>query len=618
MINSDHNTSLTQRVLLAIVLCSVMTMVHGEVFRLDTSYIFIDDVSVPSLIDREHTFQLADVVKTSQWTYNPEKFDYSQDLGAYVWLKFKLDRAGSNHAYIFHLYNGLIPDLKLYEREGGQLILIDSLGSTEPLETRRFYYRDPIIELPYREGVTEYYVRVYAKYYHGFDIAIRQLNEVYNYSLREYFSLGVFYGVLCLIFLYNLFLFFQLREKLFLSYGIYVFMAILSSASTDLTGYWNFWYNHPELNKLFVDQSKWMLSLTFVIYGLTFLNLKTFSRKWFWLVVCTSTVYVVYNFGTINLLFPTRVTAFIAVLAVHLCVFWLAAFKTWKSGVKSAGFFVIGLSVMMLAFIGYYLRFWELIPVNVPTSFILHYGIFAEVLILTYAMSYRMRVNKEDKIEALSLKAASDKELIEQFRLNNELKEKVNLELESKVKVRTKELEEANALLQEQKDKIFEMNDELSRMTQQLYKDKKEHQRARVWKKNLSLDEFKEIFPSKVECYHFIKSLKDENAFSCAKCGNDTYSSGTGLLSKRCTKCGYNESITAGTIFKGVKTPLENNFYMLYILIESGLALNATQVSEQSGLGVKSAWNFKKQMEEIYNIEYSTNWVDYILLNSEK
>ena len=158
------------------------------------------------------------------------------------------------------------------------------------------------------------------------------------------------------------------------------------------------------------------------------------------------------------------------------------------------------------------------------------------------------------------------------------------------------------------------MNAELSKMTQQLYKDKKEHQRARVWKKNLSFIEFKEIFPSKIECYHLIKTLKDETPFSCMKCQNNTFSSGVGLLSRRCTKCGYNESITTSTIFKGVKTPLENNFYMLYLLVESQFSLNATQLSQQADLGLKSAWNFKKQLEEKKDKISSSNWVDFILI----
>ncbi len=582
-------------------------------FSASKEYQYINDEDLPAFIDRERAFNSQTILDVTDWNYNASKFEYSTDLDANIWFRFQLDRQEHKKGLVLHLYNGLIPLFKVYKKENNQLVLIDSLGSLFPHQQRANAYRDAIIELPFQKGVTYYYFMVNAKYYNGFDIAIRSYENLFNYAIKEYYLLGAFYGILMLVFLYNLFYYLQIKDKLYLFYLLYILVAIIASASTDLTGYWKLWPNHPTWNKFLVDQSKWLLSASFVLYAVYFLRLKSLGKVWFNAVALTSGIYILYNLLVINLWVDTRIFVFLFLLSVHLTVLWVSAYKSWRSGSTSSGIFLIGLSTMVLAFSGQYLRFWEFIPVTVATHFIMHYGILAEVLVLSYAMSYKFKQERILRIEALELKTQSDQQLIHQLKLNEELNDKVNQELEEKVKEKTADLQKANQKLQIQAENIQSINEQLAKLNGVLYNDKKKQQHARIVQKNMSLEEFSETFPSKIECYHLLNDLKSAHPFACKKCGNTQFTKGPSLLSKRCTKCGYNESITTGTLFKGFRSPLPNGFYLVYLLVESGFKISSTELAHKSDLGIKTAWKLHKDILEKLGEKHSKNWIDYLI-----
>src|SRR5690606_2416834 len=109
-------------------------------------------------------------------------------------------------------------------------------------------------------------------------------------------------------------------------------------------------------------------------------------------------------------------------------------------------------------------------------------------------------------------------------------------------------------------------------------------------------DEFKKIFPDKLACYRYLERIKWEKGFSCRKCNNDKYFDGIKKFSRRYTKCGYNESITAYTIFHGIKFPVEKAFYITYLVISGSTALTLEEISSLLSLRVNTIWNFKNKV----------------------
>src|SRR5690606_29785337 len=80
------------------------------------------------------------------------------------------------------------------------------------------------------------------------------------------------------------------------------------------------------------------------------------------------------------------------------------------------------------------------------------------------------------------------------------------------------------------------------------------------------------------------------------KCENDKFFDGLKKFSRRCTRCGYNESITAYTIFHGIKFPIEKAFYITYLVISGSTSETLDQISSMLSLRVNTIWNFKNKI----------------------
>ena len=71
--------------------------------------------------------------------------------------------------------------------------------------------------------------------------------------------------------------------------------------------------------------------------------------------------------------------------------------------------------------------------------------------------------------------------------------------------------------------------------------------------KGLSRREFREQFGTEEQCLVFLSRLKWGDNYSCFKCENKKYGSGKKVHNRRCTRCGYDESPTANTLFQKQK-----------------------------------------------------------------
>jgi vacuolar-type H+-ATPase subunit I/STV1 len=201
-----------------------------------------------------------------------------------------------------------------------------------------------------------------------------------------------------------------------------------------------------------------------------------------------------------------------------------------------------------------------------------------------------------------------DKELaqqliIDQLRINEELKDKVNRELEFKVSERTRELsertgelEDAKIKLQEQAEKISNMNRMLDLENYKLKSNVKEINIERGLLKALSFEEFVKTFPDENACYRFIEELKCYNNFAFYKCVNPKYTKGKDTFARKCTKCNYIETIKENTIFHNLKLPIEKAFQLIYLTILTEKEVSTYELADKLKLQQKTCWAFRQKI----------------------
>lgn len=207
--------------------------------------------------------------------------------------------------------------------------------------------------------------------------------------------------------------------------------------------------------------------------------------------------------------------------------------------------------------------------------------------------------------------------------INNKLKDSINQELEEKVKIRTKEVIEKSEeifkqaqVIENQNHKLLSINHqlelqtaEISRMNVLLEKDNiqlkdniEKVTDARVLSTELSFEEFSAKYPDQEKCNKLLAEIKWANGFHCIKCANLNYHDGRAPYSRRCTKCGYEESVLFNTIFQNSRIPINKAFYLVYLIYTSKGNISSYQLSEKLQVRQSTCWQYaikiKKVMQE--------------------
>jgi KaiC/GvpD/RAD55 family RecA-like ATPase len=109
--------------------------------------------------------------------------------------------------------------------------------------------------------------------------------------------------------------------------------------------------------------------------------------------------------------------------------------------------------------------------------------------------------------------------------------------------------------------------------------------------------EFNKRFGDNESCYKYLEALKWPRGYKCQRCGCDGYSKGRTSHHRRCKKCSYDESVTANSIFHGIKMPILKAFHMAFRLTAKKKGMSTTELGCEVGVEQKTAWLFKRKIQ---------------------
>ena len=96
----------------------------------------------------------------------------------------------------------------------------------------------------------------------------------------------------------------------------------------------------------------------------------------------------------------------------------------------------------------------------------------------------------------------------------------------------------------------------------------------------------------------YLSTLKWEDGYSCKRCGNNKYCQGKRPFNRRCTKCRYEESPTAGTMFDKVKFSMLKAFHIAFKIGTKKKGMSTLELSNEFELRQKTCWEFKWKIQQ--------------------
>lgn len=499
-----------------------------------------------------------------------------------------------------------------------------NLGDEQPFTNRLFRHKNFELMLDMKKDtVMFYYFKVQSHEFADIRIAFRSTNRFIYYALNEYFLFGIFYGMILIVSLYNFLTYLAIREIKFIYYIFYILSIAFYAMSLDGIGFQYLWPDYPAVNRYATGIALYSVILWALVFTRRFLvtkaNAPQLDRVFKWMVALRTALFV------FALLFYPKLLSQRIIDIIPLSLIFYASIFVWSNGYRPARFFVIAYGLLFFGFFIRALVYFNVLPFTTLSHYSLHLSFVLEMLFLTLALGDRIRILKDNRDRAL-------RKIIYQHEANIQLKDKVNRELEQKVEERTVELHQKNNQLEESNNKLIKQATEINRINSMLDLDNwklknrvKEVLEERLLEKTMDYLEFKTIYPDALACDRFLEELKWSNGFGCSKCGNAKYFDGATKFARRCTRCGYNESVTAYTIFQGTKISLEKAFFIAYLTVVDKNSFTLERLGQQLDIRPNTIWAFKKrvqnrlaEMEQKGQQLNASRWQDVILIPKKK
>lgn len=354
--------------------------------------------------DPTATLTLSDILKLPRGSFTPLNKPVSSHgfTNASFWYTFTVknpDPATMSRLFVFepawldHVQIAIIsPKGEIQQYQGGNSYTYDKRSLDHYLTNIKHAF-DP--------GESQVYIELRTR--DPFIVSIALMEESTFLSEDSFYSLliGLFYGGMIALLIYNLFLYFGMKKDFYLLYVLYLFSFLLVNSAYNGYLFMSIFSESPELQ----NWAQAILSYTFIIAALmfanSFLNLKKYHLKLY--RSTRNLLYIIFTLGIFSALFGGyHYNIMFGIISVMFGSVYIAAIAlySWLHGNRSARFFLLG---AMSGLIGVFITaatLLSLIPYTYYTFKASDFGMYIDIILLSLALPDRMKIIQEKRIEA--------------------------------------------------------------------------------------------------------------------------------------------------------------------------------------------------------------------------
>lgn len=360
------------------------------------------------LEDKAGVFSAEDILQSpNQHSFerSKEEFPYNENLESVYWVRFygkNLDNHGQ--PYILDIHSPNVEKLTLYTYDGQQVKDCGSVGLQVPFHERSYRDKNLLLNLPLPQGnnTNTYLIRVEKGAFCRFDFFLTPNNYFMFFSKGEYYFIGIFYGFIFCLLVYNLIMFFALKEKVYLYYILVLIAGSLVTLSEDRMGQLWIWSDFPHLSYyLGIHVAPNLILLFFSLYAISYLQLK--DNKDRWIITSAGLLHLLFYGGTSLIYGDVPFTDSLYFLP-FITILSIAIKERARNGKKVSANFIAGASFFLLTIIIEELRHQKLLFGGWLVVFNFHITLVVQSVILSLSIFDRLKSIKDEQ-ELLNQKA---------------------------------------------------------------------------------------------------------------------------------------------------------------------------------------------------------------------
>ena len=242
-------------------------------------------------------------------------------------------------------------------------------------------------------------------------------------------------GVLFVLSVYHFLLYFQHKDKVYLYYSLYTFLIFFDYLHAPSSGFISTIVEpyKPVLTNLYTPVM-WLYNAVYFIFGFTFLNLKTYSKKWYLFIIRTVIIFIsiIFLISIVSIILNTMeyIYMFDPIIIPFFFLFGLVSYYVlFKFKMPLKNYIIAGSLVLFISSLaGYYLvnlNFTIASQKEIGVS-IFFIGVIIENIIFSLGLGHKQKLILKEKNE-------SQEKLINQFQENEKLRSTVQQQLKKEV-----------------------------------------------------------------------------------------------------------------------------------------------------------------------------------------
>ncbi|MDQ3072487.1 MAG: sensor histidine kinase [Bacteroidota bacterium] len=357
------------------------------------------------------------------------------------WIKFSIRNETQMDKLVLELAYPIMDSVAFYAADQQQLRLVESAGQGRPFYDRKHTYQGYLFDLEIPKGQTRTYLMKAASGEQVLlPITIGAPMPVFEMHITRDLISGIYLGIIIVMLLYNLFVYFSVRDKSYLYYVFYIFAVGLTQLTLQGYAFKYIWPGSPWMAIHSTYLFGALSGIATVLFAKEFLQTRRFVPK--------------LNVGLSGIIALDVVCIVLAIAGLHnysyrlidltaglgsFFVLYVAA-RVMRKGNRSAKFFLIAWSIFLASVVVFVAKDFGFLPYNTFTNFALQLGSALELILLSFALADRINILKREKEQ-------SQAEALQALRENERIIRQQNVMLETKVEERTNELRHTNGEL---------------------------------------------------------------------------------------------------------------------------------------------------------------------------
>jgi signal transduction histidine kinase len=358
--------------------------------------------------------------------------------GSSFWFKFSIQNNTSNNYVLLDMEQPMVDEAELYQQNAAGTFDVTRFGRNEPFYNRPYPYVDYIFKINCEPNETRLiYLRVKSAAQMVLPFKAGPEDNIVSICVNKELIFGLYAGIILVMFLYNIFVYFTVRDRSYLLYVFYILMIGLTQTSLQGYTFKYLWPGSSWLGLQSINLTSCLVGIAALEFIKEFLKTKEFFPRLHKVLMvfiglfCVSMVLSLIGKRADSFKLMQADTGLASLFALFI------SYKIYRADYRPARFFLLSWSILLVGAIVFVLKDFGVLPYNIVTTYAIQIASVAEIVLLSFALADKINIFRKEKEE-------SQAQTVEALKENERIIREQNVVLEAKVTERTHELKIAN------------------------------------------------------------------------------------------------------------------------------------------------------------------------------